>query len=84
MLKRLSFRILSLTSIPDRRWFLRASRIQQAFYILIPEDELPLVHLKLARTLKGLILPPELPSTQDDLQDETSIFVQLYLSSFSN
>jgi hypothetical protein len=53
----------------------RVSRVQQAFYTLIPEDELPQVHLQLARTLRGFILQPESRSPPEDLQDDTSIFV---------
>jgi hypothetical protein len=75
MPKGLSFHTPSLTSILDHLWHSRVSRIQQACYTLIPEDELPLVHVQLARTLRGLILKPESGSPPEDLQDDTSIFV---------
>jgi hypothetical protein len=86
MPKGLSFHTPSLTSILDHLWHSRVSRIQQACYTLIPEDELPSVHLQLARTLRGLILQPQPESgpTPEDLQDDTSIFVQLTTWGFSN
>jgi hypothetical protein len=70
-----SFHIPFLTSILLPPWLSRVSRIQQAFYTLIPDDEVALVHLQLARTLKILILKPDSEIPPEDLQDDTSIFV---------
>jgi hypothetical protein len=77
MPKGLSSHIPSLTSIPGHLRRSRVSRIQQACYTLIPEDELPRVHLQLARSLRGLILQQQSESPPEDLQEDTSIFVLL-------
>ena len=54
------------------------SRMQQAFYTLIPEDQLPSVHLRLSRVFTKLVLQPGLGSSQAiDSQDDASIFVPL-------
>jgi predicted ATPase len=51
----------------------QGSRIQQAFYSLIPESDLPKVHLKLGRVLNELM--QRLEESDENALDEATIFV---------
>jgi hypothetical protein len=70
--------MLSPMSIPFLKKYLTfLSRIQQAFYTLIPESELAEVHLKLSRVLKRL----RLRSAQEldgNGQDDINLFVTCF------
>jgi hypothetical protein len=62
----------SHTSIHPEKNVDLGSRIQQAFYSLIPQSELPEVHLKLSRVLYKLMEPLQ---DADEGLDEATIFV---------